>query len=439
MQTLWINNIPTEKKLDELSHFYNDYENLRGYLFEVLRDSHVFDDIPANKKILLKPNWVYHNLKDSDKLCLTTHPDFVLAVLEFVLLLKPSSVIIGDSPVQSCDWGLLHSERFFKKVDLIQKETAAQIRIVDFRNEKWEQKRILQKQCRNENDYVLFDLGADSLLDPLSLQNKSFRVGDYDPRETIKNHSKGTHKYLVAKEVIDADIVINLPKLKTHQKAGITNGLKNLVGTIGEKSFLAHHSSTLSAGGGDCFPGNNIFRKTAEYLREMSFRFKGHFLYYPLHYSSSIIWRLAPKSDTTNLSGAWYGNDTVWRMVLDINRIIAFGNSEGEIVTSAQRRVITICDAIIAGQGEGPLNPSPHAMGMVTVSEDDLFLDYVMSLLFGFDPLKIPHVRSFNGAEKPSEFKIVLDKKTIGIEELSAYSIKAIPPKGWIGYIEKNK
>jgi uncharacterized protein (DUF362 family) len=56
-----------------------------------------------------------------------------------------------------------------------------------------------------------------------------------------KTHHPGVHQYLVAKEVIEADIIINLPKLKTHRKAGVTCALKNLIGINGNKEYLPHH------------------------------------------------------------------------------------------------------------------------------------------------------------------------------------------------------
>lgn len=438
MQTVWVNNIPCNKDLIALNSFYDDYESLKKYLFDFIKKTGIFNDIGINKKILLKPNWVYHNQNETDNLCLTTHPNIILAILEFVIQLKPSSVIIGDSPVQSCNWVLLHSRSFMHKINKLQEINNISIKVIDFRNEKWEQKKTLQKKCRDKNDYVLYDLTTDSLLEPLSKQNKTFRVGDYDPKETMKNHNKGTHKYLIAKEVIDADIVINLPKLKTHQKAGITNGLKNYVGTIGEKSYLAHHSSNLSKNGGDCYPGNNLIRKGAEYFRENSFKYKGTFLYTIFHYTSALIWRFAPKSIYANLSGAWYGNDTVWRMVLDINKIISFGNLNGEILNIPQRKIITISDAIIAGQGNGPLKPVPNAMGMVSISTNDMFLDFVMANLMGFDCRKIPLLKSFLNSINDSDFQIYIDGNKTNIWDLSNYSVKTIPPSGWIGKIEIN-
>lgn len=439
MQTVWVNNVPCSKDLVALNEFYSNYENLKDYFFDLFIKNRVFYDLVPHKKILLKPNWVLHNRSETDKVCLTTHPNIILVVLEFVLTLKPASIIIGDSPVQSCCWENLLSTEFKDRVNILSKTHQIPISIIDFRNEKWENKKILQKNCRGENAYVLYDLTDESLLDPLSIQNKTFRVGDYDSRETTKNHSIGVHRYLIAKEVIEADIIINLPKLKTHQKAGITNGLKNFVGTIGEKAYLAHHSSNLSKGGGDNYPGRNIFRLVSEFLSELSYRYKGKFIYYLFHYASSVLWRLAPKSNYASMSGAWYGNDTVWRMVLDINKIISFGTLNGEILSIPQRKIITISDAIISGQGDGPLKPIPLAMGMVAISNNDMLLDFVMATLMGFDCGKIPLLKSFVNSINNSNFQIYFNGNRISEHDLSNYTIKTIPPVGWIDKIEHNQ
>jgi uncharacterized protein (DUF362 family) len=423
--------------MKDLNEFYSDYDILKEFLFDLFKKSDVFKEIGSKKKILLKPNWVYHNTNETDKLCLITNPNFILAILEFILQFNPSSVVIGDAPIQSCCWNLLHSDSFLQKISKLQEQSNIMIKIVDFRNEKWEQKRTLQRNCRKAKDYILYDLRTDSLLEPLSLQNKSFRVGDYNPEETIKNHKKGTHKYLVAKEVIEADVVINLPKLKTHQKAGVTNGLKNYVGIIGEKSYLAHNSSNSSKSGGDCYPGNNIFRRVAEYFSDISYKHKGSLIYYLFHYMSSIIWRLAPRSAFASLSGSWYGNDTIWRMVLDIHKIVSYGSVNGKIETTPQRKLITISDAIIAGQGDGPLKPIPHPMGMISISDNDLFLDFIMAELMGFDSSKIPLLQSIIDKERYSEFQIFFDDKRILKKDLNNYAIKTIPPRGWAGYIER--
>jgi len=52
--------------------------------------------------------------------------------------------------------------------------------------------------------------------------------------ESVKVRPGGSvfHEMEIARDVLDADVVINLPKLKTHQMMGLTCGVKNLFGAV---------------------------------------------------------------------------------------------------------------------------------------------------------------------------------------------------------------
>jgi len=52
--------------------------------------------------------------------------------------------------------------------------------------------------------------------------------------ESVKVHSERStfHEMEIARDVLEADVVINLPKLKTHQMMGLTCGVKNLFGSV---------------------------------------------------------------------------------------------------------------------------------------------------------------------------------------------------------------
>lgn len=51
--------------------------------------------------------------------------------------------------------------------------------------------------------------------------------------ESVKERPGGIfHELEIARDVLEADIVINLPKLKTHQMMGLTCGVKNLFGAV---------------------------------------------------------------------------------------------------------------------------------------------------------------------------------------------------------------
>jgi len=64
--------------------------------------------IGRNDRVLIKPNWVHHeNASGAGIDCLVTHPSLIEAVLEYVALAQPASIVIGDAPLQSCDFPLL--------------------------------------------------------------------------------------------------------------------------------------------------------------------------------------------------------------------------------------------------------------------------------------------------------------------------------------------
>jgi len=65
---------------------------------------------------------------------------------------------------------------------------------------------------------------------------------DYVTSVVNRHHSGGRHACLSSGSAIRADVCVNLPKLKTHKKAGITCSLKNLVGINGDKNWLPHHT-----------------------------------------------------------------------------------------------------------------------------------------------------------------------------------------------------
>src|SRR5262249_37300955 len=76
----------------------------------------------------------------------------------------------------------------------------------------------------------------------------------YDMAETNERHHGQRHEYLLCRTPMEADVFINLPKLKTHKKVGLTCALKNLVGINANKNWLPHHTEGSPEDGGDQFP-----------------------------------------------------------------------------------------------------------------------------------------------------------------------------------------
>ncbi|CAF3700014.1 unnamed protein product, partial [Rotaria sp. Silwood1] len=238
------------------------------------------------------------------------------------------------------------------------------------------------------------------------------------------------------KELFDADVVISLPKVKTHQKAGITAALKNLVGVNGDKDFLPHHRLGGTDMGGDCYPGKNYLRYTAELLQDTANRHLGKPAYKFWVRASAFIWRLSRPKKTDHLAAAWYGNDTTWRMVMDLNLIVNFGKRDGTIAKTPQRLLYSLCDGIVGGQGDGPLKPDPLNLGVVCFSDDSSRTDISMATLMGLDVNKIPLLQAAKTFMTDRKIKIKYNGSEVKVEDLKKNAVVAIPPPGWVNYLK---
>lgn len=131
--------------------------------------------VQPGQKVLLKPNLL--SGKPPEK-AVTTHPEIVRGVIELVQE-AGGLVSIGDSP------GIGTAESVARKAGILEVVEATGARFVPF-----------------------------------------------EQSVTIKT-SGGTFQELeVAQDILDADLIINLPKLKTHQMMGLTCAVKNMFGAV---------------------------------------------------------------------------------------------------------------------------------------------------------------------------------------------------------------
>jgi hypothetical protein len=149
-------------------------------------------------------------------------------------------------------------------------------------------------------------------------------------------------------------------------------------------------------------------------------------------------------------AGNWYGNDTTWRMCLDLNRILLYGRADGTLVDSGTpcgRRYLALVDGIVAGEGNGPLDPDPVVACMVLGGANAVAVDTAAAILSGFDPDKIPLIaNAFRCQSYPlatgcwDAFKLVSDVDAwngrLGdIDPSACFHFK--PHFGWEGHIER--
>jgi len=129
------------------------------------------------KRVLLKPNLV----EFSRSTTINTHPLFVASVMEALLSLGAAEVRIGEGPGHRRDtWTLAEEAGYFDAIP------GFESRFVDL----------------NRDDVE--------------------RVGDLGPWGPL----------WAPKPVLAADLIVSLPKLKTHHWAGVTLSMKNLFGTV---------------------------------------------------------------------------------------------------------------------------------------------------------------------------------------------------------------
>jgi uncharacterized protein (DUF362 family) len=365
------------------------------------------DVIAPGAKVLLKPNWVLHENHSGQGLeCLVTHATLLEAVLHYVAKAQPGSLVVGDAPLQGCDFESLLTASGMRSVAQQCQAAGVDVAVRDFRRVILPGGLIHQaKQAgdRSPDAYVLFDLGTDSILEPITAANTPFRVTMYDPQALQRTHGPGRHQYLVAREVIEADVVVNLPKLKTHKKAGLTGALKNMIGMNGHKEYLPHHRKGSPDTGGDCYARASWLKTAAEELLDRANGARGSMARYACsRAAAALLWWNRKAGSNGDVEGSWYGNDTVWRTCLDLQRILHYGRLDGTLAATPQRTVVHLTDAIVAGEGEGPLAPEPVPLGVLTMSLNAAAAEWVHALLMGIAPQAIPLIReSFQLPTRP--------------------------------------
>lgn len=427
-----------ELNIDFLSSVYDNHDLLRSKVHQLF-DGRIDSSSIDGKSVLLKPNWVKHCEKPTDELCLCTHENFILAVLEEILSMHPKKVLIADAPVNLCRWDILLSEGFLDEIDRLQKQFNIEILIKDFRRtiSDFKTNTIITNRVPMD-EYVIFDTGEKSHLEPITTDDNRFRITNYNPDDMKNYHGHGMHKYCIVRDFFDYEVVFTLPKMKTHQKAGFTNALKILVGINGDKDYLPHHRMGAANHGGDCYKDDSLLRRLGEWASDQKNRNLGKWKYWPYIIATKICWILSRPEPGMTLGASWYGNDTIWRTVMDIQMIAQYGSvdldGKGLINEKKQRIVYSICDGIIGGQGDGPLYPTPLPLGVVAISDNPYLMDVVGGTLLGINVDKIPMLRFAKNHVDVVNSNIQLNGKRINLDDLIPYSVNAQMPIGWVHY-----
>jgi hypothetical protein len=192
--------------------------------------------------------------------------------------------------------------------------------------------------------------------------------------------------------------------MKTHKKVGVTLCLKNLVGVNTGRNWLPHHTDGDPSTGGDQFPVSS-FTNTSERwgirrLQQLTQRYPKVFapIFRLVKIIATPIWG---RTEEVVRNGNWYGNDTAWRMVHDINRCLLYSDGE-HFPFKPPKRYFAVIDGVIAGDGNGPATPERYEAGLLLGGFNPVAMDCVATRLMGFDPMKLAMLReAFKTADLP--------------------------------------
>ena len=410
---------------------------------------------PGNT-VLLKPNLVNHFNPTEENHnrgmdCLITHPSIVRCLFDYVYIALEGKgkIIIADAPIQGCVFNdVINNTGYGKLIEYVkEKETdELEISIADLREVLYEKKGNITIQSERETvEYpgTIIDLGKESYFDEVD-DKKGLRVTCYNGHDTVSHHDKNHNIYKISSAVLEADVIISLPKPKTHRIAGYTAALKNMIGANARKEFLPHHHKGTKTECGDEYTESNSGLKKinsdANDLRNWAIKYGYHKLERFFNEIARRAGRKLNKVEPERYTyGMWYGNDTIWRTILDINHCVIYANREGKIQEAPQRKILYIGDMVVSGEGEGPLSPSYKKVGALLFSENPVEFDRIVVKLMGFDWKKIPTISHALEDKKlyDGDGTIGLNINGENVENVDdvGYEFRFMPSKGWASYL----
>ena len=248
-----------------------DYESALAPAFERLAESSGLfaDSALRGRRVLVKPNLLTDRTPEQ---AVTTHPALLRLVLRR-LKAAGASVSVGDSPASTANLKMTLERSGIGAV------------------------------CEEEGVPVV-----------------SFEQGG------VRNFDKDGFSFTLAKPVLDADLIVNLPKVKSHSLTKLTAAVKNLYGAV---------------------PG----------------------------YSKTTLHRLYPKP-------------------ADFGRLL-------QAIWSVLPPAVSLADAVVGMEGQGPSNGRPVRLGFLAASEDPFALDAALCGILGIRPATVPYLKGCADAHAP--------------------------------------
>ena len=207
------------------------------------------DLCPTGGTIVIKPNFVrhYNENPEGSLESVVTHVSILRPLIDFALKATgpEGRVIVADAPQYDCEIEtLLERNHLPELLGFYRGKNVMNVEWRDLRVEFGRHDRGIQTGKRtlpgDPEGYEAVDLGrASEFADLCPSESQLLRGADYDETVTIRHHFDGRNEYLVSKTILNADLVINVPKVKTHKKSGVTLSMKNLIGINGDQELAS--------------------------------------------------------------------------------------------------------------------------------------------------------------------------------------------------------
>jgi uncharacterized protein (DUF362 family) len=436
---------------------YRDPAAVQALVLQALAALQLPDDfVRDGDRVVIKPNWV----KEHDERHpgpdqwehVVTHPAVIEAVVRWAAEhMERGAIVICDAPQTDSSFARLRAYcRLDEMVARCQQDhPAIRIDLLDLRPEEWHAVDgvTVSKTALAGDPLGSTHVALDAASEFVGFSGCGRLYGaSYDLAETNARHHDAHHAYLLCRTPMDADVFINLPKLKTHKKVGLTCALKNLVGINANKNWLPHHTEGTPSQGGDQFSKDTprarlegaavgAAKRSAKNSPVLSR------LLVPLKKMARLI-----LGDTQKVirSGNWYGNDTCWRMVLDLNKCLFSYDGSGRPRTQP-RRYLAVVDGLIGGEGNGPMSPDAKPCGVLLAGTHPVAVDCVAATVMGFDWSKLRllknsfTMRALNFVPfKAEEIQVASNRaEWTGPLTQMVDVFHFRPHFGWVGAIEK--
>jgi uncharacterized protein (DUF362 family) len=329
--------------------------------------SNPLDDlINGGDTVLIETNWVDFGP------AVYTRPEVVRPLIDMAISAGATEIYIGDGgenvPLTE---NVISSANYSDMVSVLaSRHPEITIEIVNLNSLSygWHWINMSDNSSFAGSGYSHHDLGAGG---GTLFENKYYQTSD---NQSVNPGGYTLGWYAVNDRILDADVIINVPKMKTHQIMIATMSIKNLVG---------------------CTLASTYDEEISDPQKRIP------------HYH-------------TDLGQYYFDNDIFWRAIQDVNKIILYADKEGVLQSTQQRRYLNVVDGIQAMErsqhheyGGGGL---PYDRHVILAGVDPAAVDAVGCRIMGYKYNIIPSIANADsdlihpiGINDPDKIVIVGD------------------------------